>query len=819
MRISKLLSIYGVVSSIVLLALFYWVVLPFAFASDSQRVGYPWDWSHEHLVFSQTSDPRVSKIIEQDARLGHQRLKRLPQSQQGITNARGPGSLSALLEILKARGVTSSGRNRSGKLEGQATAPSLLRAFQLGIVILVASAIIVLSRPRRWRPVLLTSLVSICFLAITSCSQLPGSSSIAQDPGSQNPLGQDPSAQGPSPQESPAIPGDWSAALGVTNFAAINSATAAPIYPAKYTFDPNAAPSCTTDYVVFATGAAGTNTGLSRVPSIAAFNELYTSQAGGTPAGFCGTTGPSVAWAYLNVTCATSTSASTDPISSSPVLSLDGKKVAWVTSTGKVQILTIGTVGTNGSSATNPVCIQNAPSGVATSPNNAVLNSVTLANAAHNPVSGVSLSSVFVDYNSDSAYVGDNDGYLHKITPFFTAGGALQEVTTPSWQSRHAYLVGSIIVDSNGFIEQATAAVFPFSSGATAPTWNQTWGGTTTDDRVTWTNKGSGGGWPVYVTGVSTHLDTAPLSAPVFDFVSKNIFVGDQNGSLYYVLDPGASSAVGSCANGAVLRPCVGTPGTTTGTTAAAGSQTHCAAAATCLVMSNQQGFVDPVIVDSSDNLVITQFSNADGTNAKVEQTNASLSAFHSATLAGQAARAYHIGSFDNTYFNSSPASGFYYLCGPSANGKETDLYRVGFTNTAGTIALGSTNGTPLKLTNNNKAANCSPLTEVFNTVTSTDWLFLSVDAFGVTGTCNRGSCVMSFVLGSSMVSAINASYASALLDFGGTGGFIVDNVVSTVTFPQASSIYFAPIANNLTCGDGAIISGCGFKLTQSGLQ
>jgi hypothetical protein len=242
MRISKLLSIYGVVSSVVLLALFYWVILPFAFASEPQRDGYPWDWSHEHLVFSQTTDPKVSKIVEEDARLAHQRLKRLPRSQQGMSNARALGSLPVLLEILKARGITSSGSDRSGKLEEHATAPSFLRALQLGIVILLASAIIVLSRRRRWRPVLLTSLVSICFLAITSCSQLPGGSSIVQNPVAQDPLGQAPSAQAPSPQESPAIPGDWSAALGVTNFAAVNSVTSAPIYPAKYTFDPNATP-------------------------------------------------------------------------------------------------------------------------------------------------------------------------------------------------------------------------------------------------------------------------------------------------------------------------------------------------------------------------------------------------------------------------------------------------------------------------------------------------------------------------------------------------------------------------------------------------
>jgi hypothetical protein len=76
----------------------------------------------------------------------------------------------------------------------------------------------------------------------------------------------------------------------------------------------------------------------------------------------------------------------------------------------------------------------------------------------------------------------------------------------------------------------------------------------------------------------------------------------------------------------------------------------------------------------------------------------------------------------------------------------------------------------------------------------------------------------MSFTLGSSMVAAVNASYAGSgnLL---GTGGFIVDNVANTTTFPQASSIYFAPIANTLSCADGSSNTACGIKLTQSGLQ
>jgi hypothetical protein len=233
--------------------------------------------------------------------------------------------------------------------------------------------------------------------------------------------------------------------------------------------------------------------------------------------------------------------------------------------------------------------------------------------------------------------------------------------------------------------------------------------------------------------------------------------------------------------------------------------------------MSNQEGFTDGVIVDSSNNLVITQFSNTDNTSAEVEQSNTSLSVFHSTTLAARANLSYNNGFLDNAYF-TSPASGYFYVCGPSSSGQVTDLYRVGFTNTAGTIALGAVNGTPLQITATGHTANCSPLTSIYNTATSTDWLFLSVDNQGVTSTCNGQSCVMSFLLGSSMVSSVNSSYVPSS-NMNGSGGFIVDNVANTTTYPQASSIYFMPIANNLTCGGGTSGTGCGIKLTQSGLH
>src|SRR4029077_7864510 len=241
-------------------------------------------------------------------------------------------------------------------------------------------------------------------------------------------------------------------------------------------------------------------------------------------------------------------------------------------------------------------------------------------------------------------YVADDDGYLHKISPFFTTSGTLQDMTTPAWQASHSYSVGNLIVDTNGWIEKCTSAGTSGSGGH--PGWSNTWAATTTDNTVTWTNEGAGGGWPVYITGSSTHTDNSMLSGPVFDIVSKNIFVGDMHGSLFYVLDPGNSTPVGSCANGATLYPCLGLPGTTTGIATGGGPQMDCSTASpgpTCMVMSNKVGFTDPVIVDSSNSLVITQFTNADNTHANVEHTNTSLSVFNSVNLAGQVNLSSHI--------------------------------------------------------------------------------------------------------------------------------------------------------------------------------
>jgi hypothetical protein len=68
------------------------------------------------------------------------------------------------------------------------------------------------------------------------------------------------------------------------------------------------------------------------------------------------------------------------------------------------------------------------------------------------------------------------------ITPNWN-NGAKQEIII-GWQASTAYALGAQLPDSNGNLQTVTTAG---TSGATAPAWNVTAGGTTADSGVTWT--------------------------------------------------------------------------------------------------------------------------------------------------------------------------------------------------------------------------------------------------------------------------------------------------------------------------------------------
>ena len=204
--------------------------------------------------------------------------------------------------------------------------------------------------------------------------------------------------KGKGPRRKEALDIDWAFSLGTTG------GMAAGTFPAKYSFDVTTTPSCTNDFVVFPIAT----TPSSSQANIVALQNLYVN-TGGT--GACSGTAPTVRWAYyVN---------SGGPVKTSPVLSLDGTKVAFIESVtgGAVfSVLTPGTAGTVGA------------------PLNATSSSVITRLAYTNPgactggtpgASNNTRSSPFVDYTTDTAYVGADNGYIYRITGVFNGTPAV----------------------------------------------------------------------------------------------------------------------------------------------------------------------------------------------------------------------------------------------------------------------------------------------------------------------------------------------------------------------------------------------------------
>lgn len=279
---------------------------------------------------------------------------------------------------------------------------------------------------------------------------------------------------------------DWSINLGTAG-------TAPAMYPAKFTFDVTATPSCANDFVTFPINAKGSGS----QPNIVAFNNLYSGTAGSTgvcnrtPSGSDTGTAATVLWSY-NIqsiagggAIATSPTISYDPLN--PTGTNTGTKIAFVESmsgspahfhvlawkngdgqnTGNLQsVLTPKTITT---------FVTTAPavgSGTAT---DLSLGSSTTGTDT--------LSSPFVDYVRDVAYVGNDIGQLYRIKDVFCT---------------------SVNSDCTGTTKPA-------------PSIDGSWG--------------SG--------GVVT-VCTGELTAPILDFVTLNVYVGCSDGKLYSVSQAGA---------------------------------------------------------------------------------------------------------------------------------------------------------------------------------------------------------------------------------------------------------------------------------------
>jgi hypothetical protein len=262
---------------------------------------------------------------------------------------------------------------------------------------------------------------------------------------------------------------DWAVNLGTAG-------TAPSMYPAKFTFDVTATPSCANDFVVFPVNTSGSAT----QPNIVAFNNLYSGTAGAT--GICDgrttptgdtdvKTQPTVLWSY-NI------NGIGGAVPTSPVLSMDGKKVAFVESVaGKPAHFHVLAWKSGDGQVAN---LQNAlsPLGITTFATSAPgAGSGSATDLAFGTTTDT-LSSPYIDYANDFAYVGNDAGVLFRFKNIF-----------------------------------CTAT----SCGTSAPSLDTTWGA------------GTG----------SVTVCTGMLTGPVQDVTTNKIYVGCADGKLYSISPAG----------------------------------------------------------------------------------------------------------------------------------------------------------------------------------------------------------------------------------------------------------------------------------------
>jgi hypothetical protein len=194
---------------------------------------------------------------------------------------------------------------------------------------------------------------------------------------------------------------DWSVSLGTGH-------VAANMFPAKYSFNTNGTPNCTTDYVVYGLNVAGVN---NRQANMVGINRLYS----GTPTGLCGTN-PVVNWAYNGSTAAGKVLTSTVP-------SLDGKKIAFVESGTNSAVFHILTWLAGQGTVTRSVTPTKPPNCTAAT---SCLVSVTFSTTATD-----TFASPWIDYATDKAFVASDDGKVYRISCVFTC--ALNTAPVVDW--------------------------------------------------------------------------------------------------------------------------------------------------------------------------------------------------------------------------------------------------------------------------------------------------------------------------------------------------------------------------------------------------
>ena len=226
------------------------------------------------------------------------------------------------------------------------------------------------------------------------------------------------------------IHNDW-------NVTTIGGRLDANMFPAKFSFDPSTPPSCANDFVVFGLSVPGTTGG---VANLIAFNNLYAGTGGLCPMG------PSVMFAY-NITTVTG-----GKVATSPVLSVDGKKVAFVES-----------IPGAGASAIFHVLTWTAGQGALKTAAAPTMTSLTFS-----PTANSTTSSPWIDYSSDTAYLGADNGLLYKMTGVFHGTPTLANPPWPVTVSTNLKLTPPVLDSNLGLlmVGSANGTLYQINAGS-----------------------------------------------------------------------------------------------------------------------------------------------------------------------------------------------------------------------------------------------------------------------------------------------------------------------------------------------------------------
>jgi hypothetical protein len=740
--------------------------------------GFPEDWSHHHLVFSNPGSYQDAvrngkadrwQTIVNDPRYQHQLAKRGPQG-NGSANAHGRhADANASLN----RPPSDSGIHRDWSMAVESTSTTTLTGSSANATDFTVTS---------------TAGFSVGEYITIGAKQASNNTEIMLITGITVANGGKPDLVVKRAQLGTTANSTFSNGALVT--ANIRSFLTSGVFAAKYSFFTNTTANCSTvaspalpDFVVYPTfvsgsGGAQSTAGAAGTANIIAFDDIYSGCAG-----YLGT-GPPVYWSYNT----------SGDVVTSPILSTDGKQVAFLQSptgatTASTQLVVLkykpgeGTAAGSGSAGAQP----SIPTLQQSSGSNCLSASgscsVTLNFAGTATSSG--RSSPFVDYFNDILYVGDDQGQLHKFQNVFrgtpsevTTGWPVQLGTAPNQLSSPVYDSGSL----NVFVGGADGVLYKVlaSSGAVTASSAVALGG----------------------VGVS--------DAPILD---------SQAGQVY-ILNPGTGTSTSS-----LLQFPVGFSANATGTSAtlapstttthpvlfsgtfdnqyfSSGSQTGptgayyvCAGDATGIlslyrvpITNNVMGTVPtPLAIGSATGgqcSPVTEFFN-NATPATTVATTAVTTSALSVTATSTAAFA------PNSYIQIDSEV----MLVTAVASPNLTVTRAQLNTTAATHAIGAA------ITGDN------------------DWLFVSTTANGAKTGCT-GACLYSF---SGTGLALPANAAAGLIAPGGTTGLVIDNRVASTT--GSAQVYYSPLidtactGNNHPTGNVTPAAGCAIQASQAALQ